>query len=73
MTKSSESNTSESSSAEETYTIEEELRESVFTLLNKVIQMNKKSVMVFAINNIFSIKDIGSYSKVWNLISICTI
>ncbi|CAG8690341.1 11432_t:CDS:2, partial [Funneliformis mosseae] len=45
MTKSSESSTSELSSAEEAYIIEEKLRESVFTLLNKVIHVNKKSVM----------------------------
>ena len=43
MTESSESSSSESSSAEEAYTIEEGPRESVFTPLNKVIHVNKKS------------------------------
>src|SRR5829696_1277077 len=43
MTESFESSTSESSSAEEAYTIEEEPRESVFMPLNKVIHVNKKS------------------------------
>ncbi|CAG8436090.1 5510_t:CDS:2, partial [Funneliformis mosseae] len=40
MRESSESSTSKFSSAEEAYTIEEEPRESVFTPLNKVIQLN---------------------------------
>ena len=39
----SESSSSESSSAEEAYTIEEGPRESVFTPLNKVKHVNKKS------------------------------
>jgi len=43
MIESSESSSSESSSAEEAYTIEEGPRESVFTPLNKVIYVNKKS------------------------------
>ena len=43
MTKSSESSTSESSSAEEAYTIEEEYRESVFMPLNKVKCVKKRS------------------------------
>ena len=43
MTESSESSTSEPSSAEEAYTIEEEPRESVFTPHNKVIHENKRS------------------------------
>ncbi|CAG8719450.1 6047_t:CDS:1, partial [Funneliformis mosseae] len=45
MTKSSESSTSESSSAEEAYIIEEELMESVFTPLNKVKCVKKDLVI----------------------------
>ncbi|CAG8728078.1 9013_t:CDS:1, partial [Funneliformis mosseae] len=43
MTESSESSTSESSSAEEAYTIEEKPRKSVFTPLNKVKCVKKRS------------------------------
>ncbi|CAI2195118.1 7948_t:CDS:1, partial [Funneliformis geosporum] len=43
ITESSESSTSESSSAEEAYTIEEEPRESVFMPLNKVKCVKKRS------------------------------